>query len=66
MELNKKAINQGYDIRGFASTIEYGAEMFALTQLSESEESKEFFAVAAERGLKAAFKWRDEKFALQE
>jgi enoyl-CoA hydratase len=66
MELNKKGINQGYDIRGFSSTIEYGAEIFALTQLSESEESKEFFAVAAEKGLKAAFKWRDEKFALQE
>ena len=63
-ELNKKAINHGYEIRGCLSTIEYGAEMFALTQLSESEESKEFFAVAAEKGLKAAFKWRDEKFAL--
>lgn len=65
MELNKKAINHSYEIRGFLSTIDYGAEIFALTLLSESEESKEFFAVAAEKGLKAAFKWRDEKFALQ-
>ncbi len=64
MELNKKAINHSYEIRGFLSTIDYGAEIFALTLLSESEESKEFFAVAAEKGLKAAFKWRDEKFAL--
>lgn len=64
MELNKKAINHSYEIRGFLSTISYGAEIFALTLLSESEEAKEFFAVAAEKGLKAAFKWRDEKFAM--
>jgi enoyl-CoA hydratase len=65
MELNKRAINHSYEIRGFLSTIEYGAEMFALTLLSESEEASEFFAVAAEKGLKAAFKWRDEKFAIK-
>lgn len=65
MELNKKAINHSYDIRGFLATIDYGAEMFALVQMSESEESKEFFAVAAEKGLKAAFKWRDEKFSVR-
>jgi hypothetical protein len=35
-----------------------------LIQMSESEEGKAFFAVAAEKGLKAAFKWRDERFAL--
>jgi enoyl-CoA hydratase/carnithine racemase len=64
MELNKKAINHSYEIRGFLSTIDYGAEIFALTLMSESAESKEFFAVAAEKGLKAAFKWRDEKFAI--
>jgi hypothetical protein len=38
--------------------------MFTLIQMSESEEGKAFFAVAAEKGLKAAFKWRDERFAL--
>lgn len=66
MELNKKAINHSYEIRGFLSTIDYGAEMFVLMLMSEeSEEKKEFFAVAAEKGLKAAFKWRDEKFALE-
>jgi enoyl-CoA hydratase/carnithine racemase len=64
MELNKKAINHSYEIRGFLSTIDYGAEIFALTLMSESAESKEFFAIAAEKGLKAAFKWRDEKFAI--
>lgn len=66
METNKRGINHSYEIRGFASTIAYGAEMFALTLLSESPESKEFFAIAADKGLKAAFKWRDEKFARSE
>ena len=64
MALNKEAINHGYEIRGFQSTIDYGAEMFTLTLMSESEEASAFFAVAAEKGLAAAFKWRDEKFAL--
>ena len=64
MRLNKRGINHAYEIRGFLSAIEYGGEMFTLIQLSESEEGKAFFAVAAEKGLKAAFKWRDERFAL--
>ena len=64
MALNKKAINHGYEIRGFLSTIDYGAETFTLTLMSESEEATEFFTVAAEKGLAAAFKWRDEKFAV--
>jgi enoyl-CoA hydratase/carnithine racemase len=64
MLLNKRAINHTYEIGGFLSAIEYGAEIFALIQMSESDEQKEFFKIAAERGLKAAFKWRDEKFAL--
>jgi enoyl-CoA hydratase/carnithine racemase len=62
MELNKKAVNRGYDIRGFSSTIEHGAEIFTLVHMTESEESNKFFAVADEKGLAAAFKWRDEYF----
>ena len=62
MELNKRSINRSYDIRGFSSTIDYGAEMFTLIHMTESEESQKFFAVAAEKGLSAAFKWRDEFF----
>jgi len=62
MHMNKQAINRGYEMRGFQSTIDYGADIFALIQMSESEEGKEFFKVAAEQGLKAAFKWRDRRF----
>lgn len=66
MELNKKAINHSYEIRGFLSTVDYGAEIFALALLSESDEAKEFFGIAEKQGLSAAFKWRDEKFARAE
>jgi len=64
MELNKKAINHGREIKRLLSAIDYSAKIFALTLLSDSDEAKEFFAVAAEKGLKAAFKWRDEKFSI--
>ncbi|RZL89545.1 MAG: enoyl-CoA hydratase/isomerase family protein [Variovorax sp.] len=63
MRMNKQAINRSYEIRGFQSTIDYGAEMFALIHLLDSEEKREFFGIAQERGLKAAFKWRDDRFS---
>ena len=63
MHLNKQNLNRGYDIRGFQSTIAYGAEMFALILLSDSEEKRDFDKIVTEQGLKAAFKWRDAKFA---
>lgn len=63
MQLNKQCINRAYDMRGYQATMDYGAEMFALTHLSESQEGREFFEVAAKDGLKAAFKWRDARFA---
>jgi enoyl-CoA hydratase/carnithine racemase len=63
MHINKQNLNRGYDIRGFQSTIAYGAEMFALILLSDSEEKRDFDKIAVEQGLKAAFKWRDAKFA---
>jgi enoyl-CoA hydratase len=62
MSMNKQALNRGYDMRGFQATIDYGAEMFALIHLLDSPEKQEFFGIAQAKGLKAAFKWRDEKF----
>lgn len=65
MQMNKQALNRGYDMRGFQATIDYGAEMFALIHLLDSPEKREFFGIAQEGGLKAAFKWRDEKFSMR-
>ena len=44
------------------ANIEYGQEMFCLTSMAPSPEGAEFRKVAKEQGLKAAIRWRDEKF----
>jgi enoyl-CoA hydratase len=64
MAMNKQSINRSYELRGFHAAIDHGAEMFALIHLLDSEEKREFFGIAASDGLKAAFKWRDQRFAL--
>lgn len=65
MRLNKEGLNRAYDLRGFQSTVDLGAEIFTLVLMSESQEARDFFEVAAKQGLKAAFKWRDARFALE-
>lgn len=63
MYMNKLALNRSYEIRGFQSTIDYGAEMFNLLHMAGSEERKQFFDIGARDGMKAAFKWRDERYS---
>src|SRR5690606_24434551 len=63
MQLNKQGLNRGYDIRGFQSTVDFSAEIFTLVLTSDSQEKRDFDKIAAEQGLKEAFKWRDAKFA---
>lgn len=62
MKQNKEAINRAYDMRGLLGNIEYGQEMFCLTSMAQSPEGQEFRKVAREQGLKAAIRWRDERF----
>jgi enoyl-CoA hydratase/carnithine racemase len=62
MKQNKEAINRAYDMRGFLANVEYGQEMFCLTSMAPSPEGQEFRKIARERGLKAAIRWRDERF----
>jgi enoyl-CoA hydratase/carnithine racemase/pimeloyl-ACP methyl ester carboxylesterase len=62
MQLNKQALNRAYDLRGFSATIDLGSEFFGMVMMSDSEEHQEFKKIATERGLKAAFKWRDARF----
>jgi len=62
MHITKQGLNRAYEIRGFKSTIDLFSELFALIVTSESQEKADFDKIAAEQGLKAAFKWRDAKF----
>ena len=59
---NKEAINRAYDMRGFLATIEYGQEMFCMTAMAHSPEGQEFRKIAREQGLKAAIRWREQRF----
>ena len=62
MKQNKEVINRAYDMRGLLGNIDYGAEMFCLTSMAQSPEGIEFRRIAREQGLKAAIRWRDERF----
>jgi enoyl-CoA hydratase/carnithine racemase len=66
MQLNKQALNRAYDVRGFSATIDLGGEFFGMVMVSDSEEHREFKRIAAEQGLRAAFKWRDARFEADE
>jgi len=59
---NKEAINRAYDMRGLIATLEYGQEMFCLTAMAHSPEGQEFRKIAREQGLKAAIRWREQRF----
>jgi hypothetical protein len=49
-------------MRGLVATLEYGLEMFSLTALAHSPEGQEFRKIAREQGLKAAIRWREQRF----
>jgi enoyl-CoA hydratase/carnithine racemase len=57
IELNKRAINNTYEVMGLKSAVAYGAEIFPL--LVMTEECAEFGKLIGEKGLKAALKDRD-------
>ena len=57
-----EAINRAYDMRGLVATLEYGQEMFCMTAMAHSPEGQEFRKIAREQGLKAAIRWREQRF----
>lgn len=61
VELTKRAINRGYDVRGMREALLLGLDMDVLIETSGGEDRKEFNRIRAESGLKAAIAWRDAK-----
>ena len=59
---SQEANNRAYDMRGLVATIEYGQEMFCMTAMAHSPEGQEFRKMAREQGLKAAIRWREQRF----
>jgi enoyl-CoA hydratase len=62
MRLTKRAINRSWDISGFREALLEGVEIGAEIETAQVPEREEFDRIAAERGLKEALRWRDQRF----
>ena len=65
MRLTKQAINRAYEAMGFSRGLEEALELDVLAETIETEESREFDALAAKEGHKAAIAWRRRKYGLE-
>jgi len=64
MSLTKRAINRSWELAGFRQALLEGVEIGADIESARVPEREEFERIAAEQGLKAAIRWRDQRFEL--
>lgn len=62
LSLTKKAINRSLEAAGFREALEANVDLDAIIEAAEVPERREFNRIRAERGLKEAIRWRDERF----
>jgi enoyl-CoA hydratase len=62
LQLNKRALNRAYDLMGVPEAVKMSLDAAHYSLVCKSAEAQAFNDVVAEKGLKAAFAWRDEKF----
>lgn len=65
VKLTKQAINRAYEAMGFTKGLKEALELDVQAETVETEESREFDALAAKEGHKAAIAWRRRKFGLE-
>lgn len=65
VKLTKQAINRAYEAMGFSQGLKQALELDVLAETAETEESREFDALAAKDGFKAAIAWRRRKYGLE-
>ena len=58
---NKQSLNQAYEIMGFRTALQMGSQWHALSAQMRPN-AGEFTRISREKGLKEAFRWRDEPF----
>jgi enoyl-CoA hydratase/carnithine racemase len=58
----KLAVNRGLDVAGFRNALSAGLDVLAPLYAAETEVGKEFDAIRAKDGLKAALAWRKKQF----
>ena len=63
MSLTKRAMNAAWEEAGFKSALHRGLELGGDIETLRSPERLEFDRIVAERGLKEAVKWRDQRFS---
>ena len=63
LKLNKIAVNRALEGMGFLRAIQHNLELVVQFDISRTPEQEEFNTIRAERGLRAALDWRDERFA---
>jgi enoyl-CoA hydratase len=62
MTLTKQALNRSWEAAGFRQALSEGVELGAEIESARVPEREEFDRIAAEQGLKAAIRWRDQRF----
>ena len=62
MRMLKRILNKSVEAQGMKIMGDWGWDMFLLSKIMVTKDRKEFNRIAAERGMKAALKWSNDKF----
>ncbi len=62
LRLTKKALNRAYAAKGLHAAVDANIDISSILNGANTPEQQEFDKVAAEKGLKAALAWRDERY----
>jgi enoyl-CoA hydratase len=63
VRLTKKAINSCFDAQGFRASLRKNLELAVEIESMETPSRKKFKEITAERGLKAALQWREQRMS---
>jgi enoyl-CoA hydratase len=63
LRLTKLALVRAYEAMGLRSAVATNLDLSAILNAADTPEQREFDRIVAEHGLKAALKWRDERYA---
>lgn len=62
LQLTKKALNRAYEAKGLRAAVDANVDISAILNGANTPEQQAFDQVAAEQDLKAALKWRDDRY----
>ena len=65
LKLTKLALVRAYEVMGLRSAVASNLDLSAILNAADTPEQREFDRIVAADGLRAALKWRDERYAEQ-